>query len=97
MVDATPSGSYRVNQGRRGVLVGIINSGIDGNLPDLRANFDRRLSRNFATDIPLIDGPCEVLSCVDPRDVDDNGTGRTLPGWWRPGSTGSARPGSRPG
>src|SRR5512132_722307 len=29
MIDATPSGSYRVNQGRRGVLVGIIDSGID--------------------------------------------------------------------
>jgi subtilisin family serine protease len=57
MIDATPSGSYRVNQGRRGVLVGIIDSGIDGNHPDLRANFNRRLSRNFTTDIPLIDGP----------------------------------------
>ena len=31
MIDATPSGSYRFNQGRRGVLVGIIDSGIDGN------------------------------------------------------------------
>ncbi|HKO85214.1 MAG TPA: peptidase S8, partial [Actinomycetota bacterium] len=59
MIDATPSGSYRVNQGRRGVLVGIIDSGIDGNHPNLRANFNRRLSRNFTTDIPLIDGPCE--------------------------------------
>jgi len=52
MIDATPSGSYRVNQGRRGALVGIIDSGIEGGHPDLRANFNRRLSRNFATDIP---------------------------------------------
>jgi subtilisin family serine protease len=80
MIDATPSGSYRVNQGRPGVLVGIIDSGIDGNHPDLRANFNRRLSRNFATDIPLIDGPCEVPSCVDPRDVDDNGHGTHVAG-----------------
>jgi lantibiotic leader peptide-processing serine protease len=48
MIDATPSGSYRVDQGRAGVLVGIIDSGIDGNHPDLRDNFNRRLSRNFA-------------------------------------------------
>jgi lantibiotic leader peptide-processing serine protease len=33
MIDATPSGSYRVNQGSRGVLVGIIDSGIDGTTP----------------------------------------------------------------
>jgi lantibiotic leader peptide-processing serine protease len=80
MIDATPSGSYRVNQGRPGVLVGIIDSGIDGNHPDLRDNFNRRLSRNFATDIPLIDGPCEVPSCVDPIDVDDNGHGTHVAG-----------------
>ena len=80
MIDATPSGSYRVDQGRRGVLVGIIDSGIDGNHPDLRGNFNRRLSRNFATDIPLIDGPCEVPSCVDPKDVDDNGHGTHVAG-----------------
>jgi subtilisin family serine protease len=80
MIDATPSGSYRVNQGRRGVLVGIIDSGIDGNHPDLRSNFNRRLSRNFATDIPLIDGPCEVPSCVDPVDVDNNGHGTHVAG-----------------
>ena len=80
MIDATPSGSYRVNQGRRGVMVGIIDSGIDGNHPDLRANFDRSLSRNFVTDIPLIDGPCEVPSCVDPVDVDNNGHGTHVAG-----------------
>ena len=80
MVDATPSGSYRVNQGRRGVLVGIIDSGIDGNHPDLRDNFNRRLSRNFTTDIPLIDGPCEHPSCVDPVDEDDDGHGTHVAG-----------------
>jgi subtilisin family serine protease len=80
MIDATPSGSYRVDQGRRGVMVGIIDSGIDASHPDIAPNFNRRLSRNFVTDIPLIDGPCEVPSCVDPPDVDDNGHGTHVAG-----------------
>jgi subtilisin family serine protease len=79
-IDATPNGSYRVNQGRRGVLVGIIDSGIDGNHPDIAPNFNRALSRNFATDMPDIDGPCEDPSCVDPADRDDNGHGTHVAG-----------------
>jgi hypothetical protein len=35
MIDATPSGSYRVSQGRRGVMVGIMDTGIDGSHPDI--------------------------------------------------------------
>jgi lantibiotic leader peptide-processing serine protease len=96
MIDATPSGSYRVSQGRPGVLVGIIDSGIDGNHPDLRANFNPRLSRNFATDIPLIDGPCEVPSCVDPRDVDDNGHGTHVAGLVAAGLNGLGMAGVAP-
>jgi subtilisin family serine protease len=96
MIDATPSGSYRVNQGRPGVLVGIIDSGIDGNHPDLKDNFNRRLSRNFATDIPLIDGPCEVPSCVDPRDVDDNGHGTHVAGLVAAGLNGLGTAGVAP-
>ena len=80
MVDATPSGSYRVNQGRRGVMVGIIDTGVDGNHPDIKPNFDAALSRNFTTDIPLVDGPCEVPSCVDPPNVDENGHGTHVAG-----------------
>ncbi len=41
MIDATPSGSYRVNQGRRGVMVGIMDTGIDGSHPDIKPNFNR--------------------------------------------------------
>ena len=96
MIDATPSGSYRVSQGRRGVLVGIIDSGIEGDHPDLRANFNRRLSRNFVTDIPLIDGPCEVPSCVDPRDVDDNGHGTHVAGLVAAGLNGLGTAGVAP-
>jgi lantibiotic leader peptide-processing serine protease len=80
MIDATPSGSYRVNQGRRGVMVGIIDTGVDGSHPDIKPNFNRALSRNFTTDIPLVDGPCEHPSCVDPADEDDNGHGTHVAG-----------------
>jgi lantibiotic leader peptide-processing serine protease len=79
-IDATPNGSYRVSQGRRGVLVGIMDTGIDASHPDIAPNFNRRLSVNFTTDIPLVDGPCEVPSCVDPPDVDDNGHGTHVSG-----------------
>jgi subtilisin family serine protease len=83
MINATPSGSYRINQGRRSVMVGIMDTGIDGSHPDIRANFNRRLSRNFTTDIPLIDGPCEDepdRSCHDPADVDEGGHGTHVAG-----------------
>jgi subtilisin family serine protease len=79
-IDATPSGSYRVNQGKSGVTVGIIDTGVDGSHPDIKPNFDRKLSRNFTTDIPLVDGPCEHPSCVDPADEDDNGHGTHVAG-----------------
>jgi subtilisin family serine protease len=65
------------------VLVGILDTGIDASHPDLRANFNHRLSRNFTTDIPLIDGPCEDEpdhSCSDPADVDEGGHGTHVAG-----------------
>ncbi|MFL6055244.1 MAG: S8 family peptidase [Actinoallomurus sp.] len=77
-IHATADGSYRVEPGDRRVLVGVIDTGIDGNHPDIKANFDRKLSRNFTKDIPAdangaeVDGPCEHPSCVDPVDEDDN-------------------------
>lgn len=77
-IHATTDGSYRVERGDRRVLVGIIDTGIDGNHPDIAPNFNRALSRNFTTDIPVdangatFDGPCEHPSCVDPVDEDDN-------------------------
>jgi subtilisin family serine protease len=83
MIDATPAGSYSLEQGNRGVKVGIMDTGIDGRHPDLRPNFDRRLSRNFTSDIPLVDGPCAEDpdgSCEDPADVDENGHGSHVAG-----------------
>lgn len=69
-----------VNAGSPDVLVGIIDTGIDASSPDLAPNFDAQRSRNFTTDIPSIDGPCEVPSCVDPADTDDGGHGTHVAG-----------------
>jgi len=74
-IGATPAGSYARQPGKAGVLVGVIDTGIDGTHPDIAPNFDAAQSRNFVTDIPSIDGPCEVASCVDPANVDDDGHG----------------------
>jgi lantibiotic leader peptide-processing serine protease len=79
-IGATASGSQRYEQGK-GVRVGILDTGVDGTHPDIAPNFDRALSRNFVTDIPVdangnvVDGPCEHPSCVDPVDEDDDGHG----------------------
>ncbi|HYN28355.1 MAG TPA: S8 family serine peptidase [Dermatophilaceae bacterium] len=72
--------AHRYETGDRRVRVGVIDTGIQGDHPDLAAGFDRRLSRNFTTDMPDIDGPCEVASCVDPADVDDDGHGTHVAG-----------------
>ncbi|PZS33395.1 MAG: peptidase S8/S53 subtilisin kexin sedolisin [Pseudonocardiales bacterium] len=74
-IGATPAGSYAKNPGKRGVLVGVIDTGVDGTHPDISPNFNAALSRNFTTDMPEIDGPCEHPSCVDPANEDDNGHG----------------------
>ncbi len=82
-IGATAEGSYATQAGDRRVLVGIIDTGIDGSHPDIAPNFDRGLSRNFTTDIPLIDGPCAEeadQSCDDPADVDEDGHGTHVAG-----------------
>ncbi|MFB4275026.1 S8 family serine peptidase [Nonomuraea sp. MTCD27] len=67
--------------GTKQVLVGVIDTGVDGKHPDLAANFNRELSRNFVTDKPkdeygeTLDGPCEAANCKDAVDVDDDGHG----------------------
>jgi subtilisin family serine protease len=83
MIGATPSGSYARQQGNHGVRVGIMDTGIDGNHPDIAPNFDRALSRNFTVDNPvpgIDDGPCEHPGCVDPVDEDDAGHGTHVAG-----------------
>lgn len=72
--------AHKVEKGDRRVRVGIMDTGVDGTHPDLAANFDTKLSRNFTTDMPDIDGPCETASCVDPANVDQNGHGTHVAG-----------------
>ena len=83
MIDATTDGSYAVDTGNPDVLVGIIDTGIDASHPDLAANFDAALSRNFTVDDPLIDGTCASDPdglCTDPANVDEAGHGTHVSG-----------------
>jgi lantibiotic leader peptide-processing serine protease len=83
MIDADFSGSYRYEQGSHDVLVGVIDTGIEGSHPDIAPNFNRELSRNFTVDDPVVDGPCEEDpdgSCQDPADVDESGHGTHVAG-----------------
>ena len=83
MIHATRDGSYAEQPGRKRVLVGIIDTGIDGSHPDIAPNFDAGLSRNFTVDIPAIDGPCAAEadhSCTDPANVDEDGHGTHVAG-----------------
>lgn len=79
MIGATPDGAWRKATGR-GVTVGIIDTGVDASHPDIAPNFSRTLSRNFTMDIPAIDGPCEVATCIDPANVDHGGHGTHVAG-----------------
>ena len=72
--------AHAVTLGSRQVRVGIIDTGVQADHPDIHPNFDYERSRNFVTDMPDIDGPCEHPSCVDPVGEDDGGHGTHVAG-----------------
>lgn len=78
MIDADEA--HAITLGSRRVRVGVMDTGVQGDHPDLQANFDHERSRNFVTDIPEIDGPCESADCIDPVGEDDNGHGTHVAG-----------------
>lgn len=86
MIGATSGGSHATAPGSGQVLVGVIDTGVDGRHPDIAPNFNRSLSRNFVTDRPKdpngkeLDGPCEFKGCKDPADWDDDGHGTHVAG-----------------
>jgi subtilisin family serine protease len=86
-----------VNAGDARVLVGILDSGIDATHPDLAGQVEAALSRNFVTDIPAIDGPCEDPSCVDPASTDDSGHGTHVAGTVAAAANGLGLSGVAPG
>jgi subtilisin family serine protease len=76
--------AHEYEQGDKGVLVGVLDTGIDASHPDIAPNFSNKLSRNFTVDLPadanghVIDGACADDpdgSCNDPADVDEDGHG----------------------
>jgi subtilisin family serine protease len=83
MIGATATGSYASQQGSRAVRVGIMDTGVDASHPDIAPNFDRKLSRNFTVDDPVVDGTCDTDPdgyCTDPADVDEGGHGTHVAG-----------------
>jgi hypothetical protein len=75
--------AHKAQSGDKRVLVGVIDTGIDGSHPDIAPNFSKALSRNFTTDVPVIDGECADDpdgSCNDPADVDEDGHGTHVAG-----------------
>ena len=74
---------YDEQKGNKRVLVGIIDTGIDGSHPDIAPNFDRELSAKLhgghpwarTTGVATFRAPCS-----DPADVDGDGHGTHVAG-----------------
>jgi lantibiotic leader peptide-processing serine protease len=82
-IDATTEGSYAIERGDARVLVGVMDTGVDASHPDLAPRYDTARSRNFTTDLPEVDGPCEEepdASCDDPVGLDEDGHGTHVAG-----------------
>ena len=92
-----------VQSGDHGVMVGVLDSGVDATHPDIAPNINAALSRNFTTDLPTdpngapFDGPCEFAGCVDPPAYDDNGHGTHVAGIIAAAANGFGLSGVAPG
>ena len=83
MINATAEGRTPSRPATPTSWSGSSTRGSTRRIPDLAPNFNAELSRNFTTDIPLIDGPCNQEpdhSCEDPPDVDEGGHGTHVAG-----------------
>lgn len=72
--------SRKVTSGDKRVKVGVLDTGVQADHPDIAKNFDHKLSKNFVRDIPMVDGDCEYDGCIDPATVDENGHGTHVAG-----------------
>ena len=78
MIDAGPGRSYGTEKGDPDVLVGVMDTGVEAQHAEIKPALVRKLSRNFTTDIPSIDGPCNQErdnSCEDSAFEDPGGHG----------------------
>lgn len=89
--------AHQTEKGDKRVKVGVIDTGIQGDHPDIAPNFDAALSRNFTVDIEAEDGPCEDPSCVDPVGRDDGGHGTHVAGTIAAATNGMGVTGVAPG
>jgi hypothetical protein len=95
MIHATAGESYARQRGSHQVRVGVIDTGIDASHPDIKPNFDRKLSRNFTVDDPIVDGTCDTdpdhMAPIRPTST-RKATARTWPARSARRSTASAWP-----
>ena len=93
MIHATAGGSYGKQPGDKGVLVGILDTGVDGTHPDIAPNFDAALSRNFVTGHPGDRRRRASIRAASTRRTRTTAvTARTSPARSAPRSTGSGSP-----
>ena len=96
MIHATAAGSYAKDQGDPGVLVGIIDTGVDGTHPDIAPNFELVAVAQLRHRHPGDRRPVRGRRAASTRSTrTTTATARTSPARSAPRSTASASPASR--